>query len=141
MKIVLDTNVLVSGLLFPLHIPGEIARLIASGQIQLCYDGRILAEYRRVLLRPKFGFEQSYVDALLDQISTIGHRTITQPLSIHLPDRSDEPFLEVAASGGVKYLVTGNLKDFPNAHEIYRIRIISPADFLEAYRKELHQKD
>ena len=48
MKVVLDTNVLVSGLLNPYGPPGRIVQLAAAGELQLCLDARILAEYREV---------------------------------------------------------------------------------------------
>ena len=65
MKAVIDTNVLVSGLLKPYSYPGAIVRLLASGQIQLVYDARIIAEYRDVLCRPLFGFKSTEVEPLL----------------------------------------------------------------------------
>jgi predicted nucleic acid-binding protein len=45
MRIVVDTNVLVSGLLSPFGPPGVIVSLTAAGRLSLCYDARILAEY------------------------------------------------------------------------------------------------
>ena len=51
MRIVLDTNVLVSGFLSPHGPPGAILRSILTGSITLCFDERILAEYRDVLMR------------------------------------------------------------------------------------------
>ncbi|HKI01222.1 MAG TPA: putative toxin-antitoxin system toxin component, PIN family [Thermoanaerobaculia bacterium] len=54
MKIVLDTNILVSGLLQPFGPSGQIVRLVAAGELVLCHDSRILAEYWEVLLRKKF---------------------------------------------------------------------------------------
>ena len=139
MRIVLDTNVLVSGLLSPLNAPGEIVRLVASGNIRLCFDARILTEYRSVLLRPKFEFEQIHIDALLDQITSTGIRASAQPLKQRLLDRFDEPFLEIALAAGVKYLVTGNLKHFQSTGT-HLVKIISPSNFLEVYRKEYGPK-
>jgi len=52
MKIVLDTNVLVSGLLQPFGPSGQIVRLVASGEVVLCHDPRILTEYGEVLHYP-----------------------------------------------------------------------------------------
>jgi len=65
MKIVLDTNVLISGLLRPFSSPGKIVRMVASGNLQMCYDVRILSEYKDVLLRPKFSFDTEDVYNLL----------------------------------------------------------------------------
>ncbi len=68
MVIVLDTNVLVSGLLKGNSKPGVIVKLVAAGRIKLAYDARIIAEYRLVLRRPKFAFRQSDVEALIKVI-------------------------------------------------------------------------
>lgn len=57
MLAVLDTNVVVSGLLKPYSSAGYIVRLVAEGALQVAYDARILLEYREVLARPKFGFD------------------------------------------------------------------------------------
>jgi len=72
MKIVLDTNVLVSGLLQPVGPSGQIVRLVASGDLVLCHDPRILAEYQEVLFRKKFSFDPERVDALLEEIKAGG---------------------------------------------------------------------
>ncbi len=136
MKAVLDTNVVVSGLLSPFGAAGEIMRLAASGDIELCYDARILSEYRDVLLRRKFAFLQEEVENLLDQIIHIGHLTTGKPLAERLPDRDDEPFLEVAIGSGAKYLVTGNLKHYPSDRR-KGVKILSPSSFLEVCRKNL----
>ena len=133
MKIVLDTNVLVSGLLTPFHAPGEIVRMVSAGLLQLCYDARILTEYKQVLWRPKFDFDPAAVEALLDQIKAAGHSVVAQPLKKSLPDHSDEPFLAAAVAGKAASLVTGNLRHYPST-EFQGVRIFSPADFLSFYR-------
>jgi uncharacterized protein len=134
MRIVLDTNVLVSGLLTPYGPSGQIVRMAAAGEIPLCFDARILVEYRDVLLRPRFGFRVEHVDALLEQFRTAGMSAASQPLACQLPDRDDEPFLEVAVASAVDYLVTGNLRHFP-ARLRSGIAVVSPAEFVEAYRR------
>jgi putative PIN family toxin of toxin-antitoxin system len=134
MKTVLDTNVLVSGLLSPYGAPGQIMRMIASGEIVLCYDARIIAEYREVLLRPKFSFSKDAVEALLDQMATTGIIVVGR-LSRHgLPDRSDQPFLEVALAAEDPILVTGNVKHYPKQRR-QGVKVMSPAEFLELTRK------
>lgn len=135
MKIVLDTNVLVSGLLNPAGIPGEIVRMTSSGMLTLCYNTHILAEYRNVLLRPKFHFDAVYVDALLDQIQAEGISFSSQPLKHRLPDPHDEVFLAIALAGKVRYLVTGNLKHYPVTAR-QGISVVSPSKWLEIYWKE-----
>ena len=95
MKIVLDTNVLVSGLLSPFGPPAEIVRLVTIEAVQVCYDLRILVEYRQVLLRPIFPFSPEQVETLLNHIETTGLLVGAHPLPEHLPDPDDEVFLAV----------------------------------------------
>lgn len=135
MMIVLDTNVVVSGLLSPFGAPGEIVRMVASGALEICYDARILSEYRGVLSRPKFSFDQVHVDYLLDQIIACGHIVGARPLVERLTDPDDESFLETALAGKARYLVTGNLKHFP-AKKRQGVPVVSPAEFLNVYRQE-----
>jgi len=135
MKVVLDTNVIVSGLLSPFAAPGEIVRMSASGILRLCYDARILCEYRDVLSRPKFHFDQTHIDAFLEQIESCGQLVTAKPIAEPLPDTNDEAFLEVALAGKVQYLVTGNPKHYPTKKH-QGPSIVTPAAFLELYRDQ-----
>jgi putative PIN family toxin of toxin-antitoxin system len=135
MKIVLDTNVLVSGLLTPFGPSGEIVRMISSGNLILCIDARILSEYEEVLHRSKFKFNKEYIGIFLDFIRQYGQFVSSIPLKNPLPDPSDEPFLEVAIAGNVKSLITGNIVHYPPSSR-EGISIHSPSEFLEFYRKQ-----
>lgn len=134
MRIVLDTNVLVSALLSPFGTPAEILRLVTTETVRLCHDARILGEYRQVLLRPTFPFHPLQVEALLDQMESDGVPVTALALSRRLPDPDDEAFLEVALAGKARYLVTGNLRHFPPGSR-QGVRVVSPREFLEAYRR------
>ena len=96
MIVVLDTNVLISGLLKPFSTSAAILRLAISGLIRPAYDFRILTEYREVLNRPVFGFDRGSVEEFLRQFEDEGLAVSPPPLSFRLPDPWDEPFLEVA---------------------------------------------
>jgi putative PIN family toxin of toxin-antitoxin system len=133
MEIVLDTNVLVSGLLQPFGSPGEIVRLLAAGDINLSYDNRIIAEYNDVLTRPKFRFDKAHTDTLIDMIKRSGRLVAAKPLVKALPDPDDEPFLEVALAGRAHSLVTGNPKHYPK-DRCHGIPILTPSKFLELLR-------
>ena len=135
MKIVVDTNVLVAGLINPYGPPGEIVRMTSSGILQLCHDPRILSEYEEVLRRPKFGFENEVISSLLEQIRFGGQTVSAEPLKRRLPDIDDEIFLEVAISGHAKHLITGNLSDF-KGHDYTKISVVSPSRFLDLYRNQ-----
>lgn len=138
MKVVLDTNVLVSGLLNPFGAPGKIVVMVSTGDLSLCYDARIISEYREVLKRPKFSFNQTLMNYLLDQISSCGVLVAASPLADDLPDPDDNPFLEVAWAGEARCLVTGNLKHYPNKLR-HGVVVVSPNELLEIYRKQRYK--
>jgi putative PIN family toxin of toxin-antitoxin system len=132
-RIVLDTNVLVSGLWSPFGPPGEIVRRVAAGTQPLCLDERVLREYREVLARPAFGFDPSRVQSLLHQAEAAGEFVLASPLRDRLPDTDDEAFLEVAIAAGTDFLVTGNLRHFPIRLR-HGVAVVSPREFIDALR-------
>jgi uncharacterized protein len=140
MKIVLDTNVLVSGLITPFGPSGEILRMVFSGGLTLCLDARILAEYKDVLHRPKFKFNKDHIAVLLDFIKQYGQFTSSSPLKKRLPDINDEAFLEVAIAASAVSLITGNRIHYPYS-SFKRIHIFSPSEFVEFYRNQDTQGD
>lgn len=115
---VLDTNVLVSALWTPNGKAAYIVNQVIAGKLKPCHDYRIMAEYREVLMRPKFKFKKWQVDALLEVIEKDGNSVIPTPLlEVQFIDETDRVFYEVA-----KYckapLVTGNLKHYPQDESI-----------------------
>ena len=136
MKVVLDTNILVSGLLTPFGPSGEIIRMVSAGKLILHYDARILLEYHEVLSRSKFKFNMEEIDTLLGFINQSGQITSSGPLKKPLPDPDDEPFLEVAVAGQVKCLITGNMGHYPGSSR-QGIKVLSPSAFIKFYRKEV----
>ncbi|MCL5280321.1 MAG: putative toxin-antitoxin system toxin component, PIN family [Planctomycetes bacterium] len=135
MKIVLDTNVLVAGLLSPFGPCAQIVRMVSSGALTLCLDARILSEYDEVLGRPKFGFRTDKVAALLDHIEHSGTLVASSPLADPLPDPGDQPFLEVAVAGKAACLVTGNRVHFP-VRQCQGTKVLSPSEFLTFHQKQ-----
>ena len=133
MRIVLDTNVVVSGLLSPYGPPATILRLVAVGDLRLCFDGRILAEYRQVLGRERFGFDPDDIEDLLEQVESDGELVAAGPLTASLPDPDDEPFLEVAAASDADALVTGNLRHYPEDRRA-GVTVVTPAGLLDMLR-------
>ena len=132
MRIVLDTNVLVSALLRPDSIPGRIVDLVLAEQVTLALDHRIFAEYQSVLFRPEFSFSSDQVGALLEFVWRAGEMVDAMPLPIHLPDPDDVMFIEVAVSALASALVTGNLKHFP-ASQRQGVRVLAPREWLETW--------
>ncbi len=132
MKIVLDTNVVVSAFLNLYGKPAKILRLILQGDIELIVDERILNEYENVLLRPVFGLPQKEVLNVIDVLRSISNSAPACKRKIELPDKGDEPFLEVAISGKADAIVTGNKKHFPPT-KCMDIKILSPEEFLKLF--------
>ena len=131
----LDTNVVVSGLLNPHGAPGRLIDLVLLERLWPLYDDRIFDEYRDVLRRERFGFQEADVDALLDHVSAVGEHLTAPPLPVTLPDRDDLPFLEVAAAGGAGTLVTGNVQDFRPIEGSRPVTVLPPRDLLDAIRE------
>jgi len=128
-RIVLDTNVVVSGLLTALGPPAQVVDLVSSGDISLVVDQRILVEYRDVLARPRFKFGVREVNDFLT-LARHAEFVIGAPLPFTLTDPDDEPFLEAAVAGAVDALVTGNEKLFRVPGGRLAVPILSPRHFL-----------
>jgi uncharacterized protein len=130
MRIVLDTNVIVSGLLSAFGPPAQIIDLVSSGDLTLVVDRRIVSEYQDVLARPRLRLSPYDVDDFLVLADAAEH-CIGAPLPFALPDPFDEPFLEVAIAGAVDALVTGNEKHFRTPGGRLAIPIVTPRRFLD----------
>ncbi len=134
MRVVLDTNLVVSGLLTPFAPCAALVRLVAEGALTLCHDARILAVYREALLRPKFRLDPLLVETFLQLVETESEAVAAAPLPVRLPDPDDEPFLEVALAAGAEALATGNARRF--AREAARpVAVLGPAAAIERLRR------
>jgi putative PIN family toxin of toxin-antitoxin system len=131
MIVVLDTNVLVAGLLKPFGPSAAVVRLAVAGRIRIAQDYRILSEYRDVLLRAAFGFDLASVDALLVQLEEDGLAVTPPPTAERLSDPTDAPFWEAAEASRAEALITGNKRHFPLKSD--ETRVLSPSEFLEAF--------
>lgn len=129
MRLVLDTNVLVSALLKAGSVPALALDAVWSTGATVLYDPRMLDEYRQVLHRPKFrAIERARIEDVLERIVRLGHDVGTVPAwDGTMPDDDDRPFVEVAIAGRAHALVTGNLRDFP---EDLGFELLPPASLL-----------
>lgn len=140
MRIVLDTNIVVSSLLQSQGNPAQVLALVLSGAIQVCHDERILAEYAEVLSRPRFKFDPQCVREVLTKLERDGLPiNAAGQRDLGLPDADDEPFLAVALAAAVDFLVTGNLSDYP-PNKRRGCTVVSPAVFMEYWRKSHREK-
>jgi len=133
MRVVLDTNVLVSGLLSAAGPPGWIVEAVLAGELELAFDTAIRHEYEDVLRRREFRFSPEIVGDLLSAVDQFGFLVAAAPpCPAPLPDPDDEPFLAVAAACG-SLLVTGNLKHFPRRDRA-GVSVLTPRQLLDNLR-------
>ena len=131
---VIDTNVLISGMLKKPSIPNEIISQALIGNIVPLINETILAEYKEVTARPKFHFPKRAVEILLNNIIKRGIWQIEKHLEEDLPDPKDKIFYETTIAGRKKYsayLITGNIKHFPEKEFI-----VTPHDMLDILRSQ-----
>lgn len=125
---VLDTNVLVSAILGAsrMSIPTKVLKAVTEEKLVPLYNDEIIDEYREVLLRKKFNFDPELIDIVLNTIVTDGiYIDRTKSIEEIFPDPNDIVFYEVSLSKEGSYLVTGNIKHFPQ-----KSFIITPAEMV-----------
>ena len=134
MRVVLDTNVLVSGLLSASGPPAWIVEAALAGELELALDMAIRQEYEDVVRRPEFGFSPGVVDDLLAAIDHFAFQVAAvPPCPAPLPDPDDEPFLAVAGATG-STLVTGNLKHYPRGSR-FGVTAQTPRELVDRLRR------
>jgi putative PIN family toxin of toxin-antitoxin system len=111
---VLDTNILVSALIRPAGPPGLVMAAVLRGDLVPVFSEEIVAEYERVLRRPRLRLDTIKVQAMLDTMRLVGVRLVIEsvPPPSDLPDRDDWPFITCGVAAGCP-VVTGNAKHFP----------------------------
>lgn len=124
---VIDTNVLVSYFITK-NTDSPIIRVVNAIRDNIIiplFEESILEEYTEVLYREKFGFDGKQIEELLSLIRERGINCERKTTTEIFPDPDDVVFFEVAMSRENSYLVTGNLKHFPNNG-----RVVSPAEMM-----------
>ena len=133
LRVVLDTNVLLSGIAFPGSVPGKIMSAWRMGSIEVILSDFIIEELRRVLprLSHRHGLTSAEIGDLLDILSIQAEILVPHtPDEQSLRDTNDLPvlgtLLAAIQAGSVDCLITGD-KDLLGLGERYPI--VSPADF------------
>ena len=114
---VIDTNVLVSAMLKWQSVPGSVMEFALEGFIIPVLNKEIVAEYRAVLARPKFGLDDKIIIDIIDSLENVGFYVDAETIDIELPDSKDRVFYEVVMEERNEeeaYFVTGNIKHFPD---------------------------
>ena len=124
---VIDTNVLVSALIThnSLSATAKVVRLLLEGGFVPLYESNIIEEYQEVLHRSKFKLLPDVADAIISYIKEHGIETSRTAFQELMPDEDDRVFYEVSLSVDDSFLVTGNLKHYPQTP-----KVISSADFI-----------
>ena len=124
-QLVIDTNVVVSGLLNPHGPSARVLDAVLDGRVKLVYDARILAEYRDVLHRPRLKLVPEKIEAFLNGLR--GQMMVTpRALAVAAPDSDDIVFVEAALATTDRTIVTGNLAHYP-PEILHGTRVLTPA--------------
>ena len=138
LRVVLDTNVLLSGIAYPSSIPGKIMAAWRHGSLDIVLSNFILDELRRVLLRlrSRHGLTAAEINDLVDSLALLAETVEPKAglLETALRDASDQPvlgtLLAARSTSIASYLVTGD-KDLLVLAERYPV--ITPAGFWEIH--------
>jgi putative PIN family toxin of toxin-antitoxin system len=133
MKVVLDTNIVVSRYLSPLGNPARLLTMWEKGVFDLVVSEPILTEYQRVLAYPRIRDRHQMTD---EEIAAVvdGFRSFavlvepTVSLNVVQNDPSDNTFVEYALAAGAEYVVSGDPHLLRIGH-YEEIQILRPAEF------------
>ncbi len=128
LRLVLDTNVVVSAALKPEGLQRTVVLLASAKPARWYVSEAVLSEYRLVLSRPELQIRKGLQQQLLQLIASRSHLVFpARRLHVTL-DSGDNKFLECADSARADYLVTGNLRHFPKFWK--KTKIISSHEFI-----------
>jgi uncharacterized protein len=115
LKVVYDTNILVSAALKPGSIPDSLVALVMGKQVRLFLSSAILDEYTEVLKRPKFRLDPDTVNDFLRDLTRAATMVRPTQRASNASDEPDNRFIECARKARVDYLVTGSKRHFPTS--------------------------
>jgi uncharacterized protein len=130
LRIVLDTNILVSAGLKPEGLEARVLAMVWAGELIPLATEWTWAEYDRVLRRKKFAALQDWMETALRRLERHVHWCVSHERLSIATDDNDNRFLECAVTGGAEFLLTGNARHFPA--EYAGIRVSGARAFLSA---------
>lgn len=131
-RVVLDTNVIVSGLLSSDGLPAAILDLALQRKVRAALSYPILAEMERVLRRPRFELEPRKIGSFLALFKSRAKLVSpSRTLNVCRKDPPDNRFLECAEAARAEFVITGNKAHFPLRHG--NTVVVNPREFWEAY--------
>ncbi len=131
MRVVLDTNVLLSALVFPGSKPDQVLHRVRRGDVELVLSPFILTELERILLG-KFRFTKRQAAERVNAIQRMA--TLVEPterVSLVSAKDDDNRILECALSARADYLVTGDKEHLLPLRSIGTTQIVTPSAFLD----------
>ena len=134
-KIVIDTNVFISAILFR----GPTSRLVSLWQknaVSVLMSSAVLKEYARALAYPKVKLKKSEIRGIIEQelLPYVYPIKVKRPLYIISEDPSDNKFLELAVTGKTDFILSGD-KHLLDLKKFHGIKIITPAEFFTLFKK------
>ena len=135
---VIDTDVIVSALITKKDgvATKRIWDFVVDGTIVPLFNSDILAEYSTVLHRAHFNISSESVDSVLEILRGRGISCDATAVPFELIDPDDTVFYAISLSREDAYLITGNLRHFPNSS-----RIVSPAEMLHIINQSNNRHD
>lgn len=133
MRVVVDTGVLVSGLIRPQGTIGEVLQALRAGRFMAIYSTAIMVEMIDVLgrsaFRAKYHIQPDDITALVNLVRLRGELVVPRRTITACRDPKDNKFLEAALEGKVEILTTGDT-DLLVLNPFEDIDILRPAEFL-----------
>ncbi|HMW07572.1 MAG TPA: putative toxin-antitoxin system toxin component, PIN family [Leptospiraceae bacterium] len=132
-KIIIDTNVLVSGLKSRLGASYKLLSSLNDERIQLFLSNSLLFEYEEILKRNNHlvNLDLNEIDSLLDDICAIAStKNIFYLWRPTTSDPDDDFIVDLAIASNIDYIITFNVSNFLNAKKM-NIKTITPKEFLQ----------
>jgi putative PIN family toxin of toxin-antitoxin system len=135
-QVVLDTNIIVSALLRSGSLPEAAFNLAMDRVVQLSVSEAILAEYEEVFRRSRLRIHPDKVTLTLKRIREVS-QLVRPAVSVTVcSDPDDNIFLECAEAAQANYLVTGNIRHFPDVW--VPTQIVTPREFFQVIVESQH---
>ena len=136
LKVVLDTNVLISAILFG-GKPRQILEKAIRGEIRLCLSEPILEELKGVLQRSKFDYSPEMIQVILTELTGISDFVNpSKTIDVVSQDPEDNRIVECAVEAGANYIITGDFHLLKLSR--YRnIEVLNAGAFLEKLSSEM----
>jgi putative PIN family toxin of toxin-antitoxin system len=134
MRIVADTNVIVSALVFG-GVPRQVLELAEAGQCEVYYSEAIQGEVRRVLAE-KFGWDAITLQGVLPVLWSMGELVVPRTrVRAVANDPDDDRIIECALAANADFIVSGD-RHLLRLRRYKSIVIVSPRQFVETYAQE-----